>query len=188
MSAVPDSPAPALDVPGEGQLRAILRTNMGEIEVELLEGEAPRTVTTFVALATGAVEWTTPAGEKSRAPLYKGTLFHRVVPGALIQGGDPAGDGRGGPGWRWRDEASALALSHDRPGVLSMANAGPDSNGSQFFLTEVPLPDLDGRHAVFGWVTSGLDVITRIARTPRNQNDRPLTPVKLKEVVVFRRP
>lgn len=187
MSDIPDTPAPPVEVPGDGTLRALLKTNHGEIEIELFERDAPRTVANFVALATGTVDWTTPAGQATRAPLYRGVLFHRVIPGALIQGGDPAGDGRGGPGWRWRDEPSALALRHDRPGILSMANAGPDSNGSQFFITEAPFPELDGRHGVFGAVTAGMDVVARISRTPRNQNDRPLTPVKLKEVVVFRR-
>lgn len=181
-----DTPAPQVNVPGEGPLRALLRTSMGEVEVELFEREAPRTVANFVALASGAVEWKRPTGEKTRDPLYKGLIFHRVLPGMLVQGGDPKGDGSGGPGYAWKDEPSALKLRHDRPGLLSMANRGADTNGSQFFLTLVPFPELDGKHAVFGRIVAGLDVVERIARTPRNQNDKPLTPVKLREVQVYR--
>ncbi|MFZ5481932.1 MAG: peptidylprolyl isomerase [Myxococcota bacterium] len=184
--STPDSPAPPVDVPGEGQLKALFRTTMGDIEIELFEKEAPRTVANFVGLALGKVEWTDPTGKKSSRPLYNGTIFHRVIPQFMVQGGDPQGDGRGGPGFRWKDEPSALRLKHDRPGMLSMANAGPNTNGSQFFLTEVPTPHLDGRHAVFGRVVTGLDLVSKIARVPRNQNDRPLTPVKLSEVVVYR--
>jgi peptidyl-prolyl cis-trans isomerase A (cyclophilin A) len=184
--STPDTPASPVDVPGEGQLKALLRTTMGDIEIELFEKEAPRTVANFVGLALGNVEWTDPTGKKSSRPLYSGTIFHRVIPQFMIQGGDPQGDGRGGPGYRWKDEPSALRLKHDRPGMLSMANAGPNTNGSQFFVTEVPTPHLDGRHAVFGRIVSGLDLVGKIARVPRNQNDRPLTPVKLNEVVVYR--
>lgn len=181
-----DSPAPALDVPGVGPLRCLLRTSMGDLVIELLEADAPRTVANFVALALGRVEWTEPAGTRTRRPLYPGTLFHRVIPQFMIQGGDPQGDGRGGPGWRWADEPSALRLHHDRPGTLSMANAGPDTNGSQFFITELPAPHLDGRHAVFGRVVENLELVSKITRAPRNQNDRPLTPIKLKDVRVWR--
>jgi peptidyl-prolyl cis-trans isomerase A (cyclophilin A) len=181
-----DTPAPPVNVQGEGSLYATLRTNMGDIEVELFEREAPRTVANFVALALGGLEWKKPSGEKTTAPLYKGVLFHRVIPDFMVQCGDPEGKGTGGPGYRWKDEPSALALRHDRGGMLSMANAGPDTNGSQFFITEVPTPHLDGRHAVFGRVVHGLDLVQRIARVPRNQQDRPLTPVKLQEVVVYR--
>ncbi|MDP2315446.1 MAG: peptidylprolyl isomerase [Pseudomonadota bacterium] len=183
---VSDTPAPPLDVPGDGPLHALLRTTMGDIEVELYEKEAPRTVANFVALAQGGLEWKTPTGEKTTAPLYKGVVFHRVIPQFMVQCGDPQGDGRGGPGWKWKDEKSALALKHDRPGILSMANAGPDTNGSQFFITEVPTPHLNGRHAVFGRVVKGLDLVSKITSVPRNQNDRPLTPVKLNEVVIYR--
>ena len=182
----PDSPAPPVDVPGEGVLRALLRTSMGDIEIEFYEEEAPRTVANFVALATGTVPWTDPTGRPSNRPLYNGTIFHRVIPQFMVQGGDPQGDGRGGPGYRWKDEAGALALKHDKPGILSMANAGPNTNGSQFFLTEVPTPHLDGRHGVFGRVIENMDLVTKIARVPRNQSDRPLTPVKINDIVVYR--
>ncbi|MDP2310528.1 MAG: peptidylprolyl isomerase [Pseudomonadota bacterium] len=159
---------------------------MGDIEVELFEADAPRTVATFVAFARGGLEWTSPTGEKTTAPLYKRVVFHRVIPEFMVQCGDPQGDGRGGPGFRWKDEPSALALRHDLPGTLSMANQGPDTNGSQFFITERPTPQLDGKHAVFGKVTAGLDLVAKIAAVPRNQNDRPLTPVKLTEVLIYR--
>lgn len=186
MSEAPDSPAPPLDVPGQGRLRVRLRTTLGEIEAELFEAEAPRTVANFVALALGTVEWTDPKGRTERKPLYPGTLFHRVIPDFMIQGGDPTSTGAGTAGYRWRDEPGALALRHDRPGVLSMANQGrPHTQGCQFFITETPTPHLDGKHGVFGQVTAGLDVVRRIARVPANQG-RPLTPVKLLEVQVFR--
>ena len=181
-----DTPASPVNIPGEGSLRAILRTTMGDVEVELYEKEAPRTVANFVALATGGLEWTRPTGEKTTEPLYKGLIFHRVIPQFMIQCGCPKGEGTTGPGYTWKDEPSALKLCHDRAGILSMANRGPDTNGSQFFVTEVPTPHLDGRHAVFGSVVAGLDLVQRIARVPRNQNDKPLTPVKLQEVVVYR--
>ncbi len=181
-----DTPAPPVNVPGEGTLKGLFRTTLGDIEVEFYEKEAPRTVANFVALAQGGLEWKKPTGEKTTEPLYKGVIFHRVIPQFMVQCGDPQGDGRGGPGFRWKDEASALKLRHDRAGILSMANAGPDTNGSQFFITEVPTPHLDGRHAVFGRVVNGLDIVQKIARVPRNQQDRPLTPVKLTEVVVYR--
>lgn len=181
-----DTPAPPVDVAGTGTLKALLRTSMGDIEVELLEKEAPRTVANFVGLATGRVEWTDPRGRKTTAPLFNGTIFHRVIPGFMVQGGDPQGDGRGGPGYRWKDEPSALKLRHDRPGLMSMANAGPDTNGSQFFLTEVPTPWLDGKHAIFGRVVDNLALVTTIANVRRGPGDRPVTPVTLNEVRIYR--
>ena len=187
LGGAPDSPAPPVQIPGDGQLMARLCTTMGDIDVELVEKEAPRTVANFVALATGGVEWTDPSGRRRKDSLYANTIFHRVIPDFMIQGGDPAGKGTGGPGFKWKDEASALKLKHDRPGVLSMANAGPNTNGSQFFLTEVPTPWLDGKHAVFGYVVSGLDLVQRITRVPRNQQDRPVDPIKLKAVEIYRR-
>ena len=184
----PDTPAPSIEllVPGAGELRATFQTSMGDISVRLLEKEAPRTVANFVALATGQVEWTDPAsGQKTSRPLYSGTQFHRVIPDFMIQGGCPLGRGTGGPGWKFGDEI-APSLRHDRPGVLSMANAGPNTNGSQFFLCEVPTPWLDGKHAVFGYVTGGQELIARIARVPSGAGNRPLTPVTLNQVAVFR--
>jgi peptidyl-prolyl cis-trans isomerase A (cyclophilin A) len=181
-----DTPAPPVNVPGDGPLRGLLVTTLGDIEVEFYEKEAPRTVANFVGLSLGGVPWKTPTGQTTTEPLYKGVTFHRVIPQFMVQCGDPQGDGRGGPGFRWKDEASALKLKHNTPGVLSMANAGPDTNGSQFFITEVPTPHLDGRHAVFGRVIKGLDVVKKITGVPRNQSDKPLTPVKLTEVKIYR--
>jgi len=159
-----DTPAPPVDVPGTGALTAKFITSMGDIECTLHEKETPRTVANFVALATGTVEWTKPDGKKTKDPLYSGTVFHRVIPDFMIQGGCPQGTGTGGPGWRFADECRPN-LRHDGPGVLSMANAGPGTNGSQFFITEVATPWLDGKHTVFGKVTKGVELVGKIART-----------------------
>ncbi len=186
MTLNPDTPAPAVDIAGTGTLIATFDTSLGEIVVELFEKEAPRTVANFVALATGAVEWTKPNGQKTSEPLYSNTIFHRVIPEFMIQGGDPTGTGRGGPGYRFGDEINP-ALKHDRPGVLSMANAGPNTNGSQFFLCEVPTPWLDGRHAVFGATLEGHDIIKKITHSPRDGSDKPKTDIRLNEVRISRR-
>ncbi|MCB9677836.1 MAG: peptidylprolyl isomerase [Alphaproteobacteria bacterium] len=158
----PDTPAPPVSIEGSGQLKARFVTSRGNIEADLYENKVPRTVANFVALATGAVQWTMPNGQKSNEPLYKNLVFHRVIPDFMIQCGCPQGDGRGGPGYRFGDEIDR-SLVHDVPGILSMANAGPNTNGSQFFITEVPTPWLDGKHAVFGKVTKGLELVTTIA-------------------------
>jgi peptidyl-prolyl cis-trans isomerase A (cyclophilin A) len=158
-----DTPAPPVSIPGHGTLMARFVTSAGSIEAELFEKQVPRTVANFVALATGAVEWTTPKGAKTSEPLYKNIVFHRVIPDFMIQCGCPEGTGRGSPGYRFRDEI-VPALKHDVPGVLSMANSGPNTNGSQFFITEVPTPWLDGKHAVFGKVTGNLALVAKIAR------------------------
>lgn len=185
MSVSPDTPAPAVDVPGEGTLYATFKTSEGDIKVELFEKQAPRTVANFVALATGKVEWTRPDGQKTNEPLYSNTIFHRVIPEFMIQGGDPTGTGRGGPGYRFGDEIDPT-LKHDRPGVLSMANAGPGTNGSQFFLCEIPTPWLDGRHAVFGATVEGLELISQITHKPRDAQDRPKEDIKLHEIAISR--
>ena len=161
----PDTPAPdvATMIPGPGELRAIFKTSAGDITVKLYESECPRTVANFVALAMGKVEWTDPkSGQKTSRPLYSGTVFHRVIPQFMIQGGCPLGAGTGGPGWRFADEIHPK-LRHTGPGILSMANAGKNTNGSQFFLCEVATPHLDGKHAVFGQAISGVELIARIA-------------------------
>ena len=183
----PDTPAPpAIElVEGSGQLMCRFKTSMGDMVAELYEEKAPRTVANFVALATGGVEWTTPAGEKSSDPLYSGTIFHRVIQNFMLQGGDPTGTGRGGPGWRFKDEFTP-ELRHTGKGILSMANAGPNTNGSQFFICQVPTPHLDGRHTVFGRVVEGLEVIDAIAGVPKGAMDRPSDDVVLNEVEVYR--
>jgi peptidyl-prolyl cis-trans isomerase A (cyclophilin A) len=158
------SPAQSFDVPGEGELRVRISTSKGDIEARLFENEAPLTVANFVGLATGQSTWIDPyTAEEVSRPFYDGLVFHRVIPEFMIQTGCPLGRGTGGPGYRFADEFGP-GLRHDRPGLLSMANAGPNTNGSQFFITEVPTPWLDGKHAIFGEVVSGGDLILEIAR------------------------
>ena len=167
---------------------AVFDTTQGKIVCRLFEKEAPQTVANFIGLAEGTKEWTDPkTGQKVKRPLYDGSLFHRVIPDFMIQGGDPEGNGTGGPGYKFADEFSP-ALKHDKPGRLSMANAGPNTNGSQFFITEKPTPWLDGRHTIFGEVVEGMDVVSKIARVPRGANDRPSTDVVMKKVTILRQP
>lgn len=167
-------------------LYATLKTSMGVIVVQLFEDKAPKTVENFVGLATGSKEWTDPrTGQKVKQPLYNGTIFHRVIPGFMIQGGDPLGRGTGGPGYRFADEFNP-ALRHNKAGILSMANAGPNTNGSQFFITLAPTPHLDNRHSVFGEVVQGQEVVVAIGNTPRGANDRPLKDAVLQEVIISR--
>jgi len=145
-------------VPGEGELRATFRTSMGEFTVQLFEAVAPNTVSSFVGLATGQGEWIDPrTGQPGVGPFYEGVVFHRVIEGFVIQGGDRMGTGRGDPGYRFDDECTPQ-LRHDGPGVLSMANAGPGTNGSQFFITHVETSWLDGKHTVFGKVAGPADM------------------------------
>jgi peptidyl-prolyl cis-trans isomerase A (cyclophilin A) len=184
---VPEANFPQIQVPGEGQLYARLQTSLGDVVVKLEEQKAPDTVKNFVGLATGTQEWKDPASGqiKKGVPLYDGTIFHRVIPDFMIQGGCPLGQGTGNPGYRFKDEFHP-ELRHSGPGILSMANSGPASNGSQFFITEGPTPHLDNRHSVFGKTVVGQDVVRKIATTPRGRNDRPNVEVVLKKVEVFR--
>ncbi len=184
MSISPDTPAPPVNVPGAGDLHATLKTSLGDIKIKLHEKEAPRTVANFVALASGTVEWS-DRGKKTSRPLYSGTIFHRVIPDFMIQGGDPEGTGRGGPGYRFADEIHA-SLSHDGPGVLSMANAGPSTNGSQFFITLKATNWLDGKHAVFGRVVAGQDVVEAIGAVDRDRSDKPRKDVTITEIAISR--
>lgn len=143
---------------------ATFHTSMGDIVIELYEKQAPKTVANFVALARGEREWVDPtSGKRTSRPLYDGTIFHRVIPEFMIQGGDPLGNGTGGPGYRFTDEF-VRELKFDRPGLLAMANSGPNTNGSQFFITEVPTPWLTGKHTIFGTVVSGQELVPQIAR------------------------
>ncbi|MEM7495174.1 MAG: peptidylprolyl isomerase [Myxococcota bacterium] len=162
-----------------------LREFLGTIVAELYWQQAPRTVLNFYRLS-GAGPWVNPrTGERMETPLYQKTLFHRVIPNFMIQGGDPLGSGMGGPGYSFADEFDG-ELRHDAPGILSMANAGPNTNGSQFFITEAPTPHLDGRHSVFGKVVDGLALVGRIARVERDARDMPLTKVVLEQVKIKR--
>ncbi|MBK9517194.1 MAG: peptidylprolyl isomerase [Anaeromyxobacter sp.] len=141
---------------------ATFETSAGKIGVKLLAARAPKTVENFVGLATGAKEWTDPTGQKTKRPLYDNTIFHRVIPNFMIQGGDPRGNGTGDPGYRFADEFHPDDAF--RPGILAMANSGPNTNGSQFFITEVATTHLNGRHTIFGEVVCGLDLVGKIAR------------------------
>jgi peptidyl-prolyl cis-trans isomerase A (cyclophilin A) len=170
----------------KGPLYATVKTSMGDIVVHLFDDKAPKTVANFVDLATGKKEWVDPkTGDKTNRPLYNGTIFHRVIPDFMIQGGDPLGNGTGGPGYRFEDEFNP-ELRHSKAGILSMANAGPNTNGSQFFITVKPTPWLDGRHTVFGEVVKGQEVVNAIVNAPRGPNDKPLKDIVIKEIIVSR--
>lgn len=170
----------------KGPVYATLKTSMGDIVIQLFDDKAPKTVANFVGLATGTKEWIDPkTGEKVKRPLYNGTIFHRVIPGFMIQGGDPLGNGTGSPGYRFEDEFSR-ELRHSKGGILSMANAGPNTNGSQFFITLGPTPHLDGRHSVFGEVVKGQEIVVAIGNVSRDFRDRPIKDVVLKEIVISR--
>ncbi len=170
---------PPVTLPSDPGLYAVIYTSMGNIVCQLFEKDAPNTVANFRGLATGSKPWTDQeTGKLKRTPLYSGTTFHRVIPGFMIQGGDPLGTGYGSPGYQFDDEISA-ELTFDRPGVLAMANSGPNTNGSQFFITVAPQSRLDGHYSVFGQVVSGQEVANAISEVPRDENDKPLTPVKI---------
>ncbi len=165
---------------------AVFDTSLGKIVVRLFEKEAPQTVGNFVGLAEGTKEFTDPkTGKKAKRPFYDGLIFHRVIPQFMIQGGCPLGTGTGDPGYRFADEFHS-SLRHDKPGKLSMANAGPGTNGSQFFITVAPTPWLDNRHTIFGEVVEGMDIAVKISETPRGPNDKPKQPVEMKTVKIER--
>ncbi|MBO8193256.1 peptidylprolyl isomerase [Streptomyces oryzae] len=171
------------------QLHATLKTNHGDIRVQLFPNHAPKTVKNFVELAEGSREWTNPeTGEKTTAKLYDGTVFHRVISGFMIQGGDPLGNGTGGPGYEFGDEIHP-DLAFTKPYLLAMANAGPGTNGSQFFITVGATSWLTGKHTIFGEVTdkAGQEVVDKISNTQTNpRTDRPLQDVVLESVVIER--
>jgi len=153
-----------------GIMKAKIETNVGVIEIELYKDKAPKTVENFTTLA--------------KKGFYDGIIFHRVIPQFMIQTGDPTGTGMGGPGYTFKDEFNKT-LRHDKPGVVSMANAGPNTNGSQFFITTVPTPWLDDRHSVFGQVISGMDVVSKIEKAPRDRNDKPLETIKMEKITII---
>lgn len=162
----------------------MIYTSIGNIVCQLFEQEAPKTVANFRGLATGTKTWTDPAtGKPKHTPLYSGTMFHRVIPGFMIQGGDPVGDGTGSPGYKFDDEIAPNRV-FDRPGILAMANSGPNTNGSQFFITVAPAEHLNGHYSVFGQVASGQDVADAISKVPRDENDKPNTPVKIIAIAI----
>jgi peptidyl-prolyl cis-trans isomerase A (cyclophilin A) len=174
-------------VPGEGRIHMTLATSMGDIHCTLYDDLVPLTVSNFVGLATGVKTFIDPAtGQPTRRRFYDGLIFHRVIPEFMIQGGDPLGNGTGDPGYRFNDEFNPT-LRHDRPGTLSMANSGPNTNGSQFFITEVPTAHLNDRHTVFGHCDD-VDVVQRIARVPTGPRDQPLEPVVIETVLFERQP
>lgn len=176
----------AVAFPSEPGLYAAIYTSMGDIVCRLFESSAPKTVANFVGLATGSKAWTNPqTGKLSHSPLYSGTLFHRVIPGFMIQGGDPLGDGTGTPGYEFQDEIDPKR-TFDHPGVLAMANSGPNTNGSQFFITVAPETYLDGHYSIFGEVVSGQDVADSISQVPRNSDDKPLKPVTIQRIAIRR--
>jgi peptidyl-prolyl cis-trans isomerase A (cyclophilin A) len=166
---------------------ATFDTSEGTIVCRLFEKEAPKTVKNFTDLAEGKRDWTHPvSGKKSTDRLYDGTIFHRVIPNFMIQGGDPAGNGMGGPGYQFEDETRGSPHSFDKPGKLAMANAGPNTNGSQFFITVAPTAWLTGKHTIFGEVVEGQDVVNKITAVPRNRQDRPNKDVVLQSVTIER--
>ena len=171
------------DTPG---LYAVIYTSMGNIVCRLFEKEAPKTVANFRGLATGSKPWKDPdTGAMKRQPLYSGTTFHRVIPQFMIQGGDPLGNGEGDPGYEFGDEINP-SLNFDRPGVLAMANHGPNTDGCQFFITVAPAPHLNGHYTIFGEVVSGQEVANAISQVPRNEDDKPLMPVKILRIAIRR--
>ena len=166
---------------------AVFTTSEGKITVRLFETDAPITVKNFIELAEGAKEWTHPVTRaKSTARLYDGTIFHRVIPDFMIQGGDPAGTGMGGPGYRFQDETKGSPHQFDKPGKLAMANSGPNTNGCQFFITVAPTLWLTGKHTIFGEVVEGQEIVTKISLVPRGGQDKPHKPVVLESVVIER--
>jgi peptidyl-prolyl cis-trans isomerase A (cyclophilin A) len=167
-------------------LYAIFETSQGEVVVKLFEKEAPKTVANFTGLADGSKEWIdVRLAKKEKKPFYDGLTFHRVIPKFMIQGGCPLGNGTGGPGYKFEDEFHP-SLRHDKPGKLSMANSGPNTNGSQFFITVAATPWLDDKHSIFGEVVEGMDNVMKISNVGRDSGDRPKTPVILQHVRIER--
>jgi peptidyl-prolyl cis-trans isomerase A (cyclophilin A) len=167
-------------------LYAIFETSQGEVVVKLFEKEAPKTVANFTGLADGSKEWIdVRLAKKEKKPFYDGLTFHRVIPKFMIQGGCPLGNGTGGPGYKFEDEFHP-SLRHDKPGKLSMANSGPNTNGSQFFITVAATPWLDDKHSIFGEVVEGMDNVMKISNVSRDSGDRPKTPVILQRVRIER--
>jgi peptidyl-prolyl cis-trans isomerase A (cyclophilin A) len=166
-------------------LYAHFTTSEGNFTARLFDAETPKTVANFTGLADGSKEWTDPrSGKKVKQPYYDGTVFHRVIDGFMIQGGDPLGQGTGGPGYTFADEFHPK-LRHSKAGLLSMANRGPNTNGGQFFITLAATPWLDDKHTVFGEITEGMDVVKKIGSTATSKpGDRPLKPITVEKVTI----
>ncbi len=180
----PEPSLPPVTLPSDPGEYAVIYTSAGTIVCRLFKEEAPKTVANFVGLAKGTKTWTNPAtGKIMHSALYSGTTFHRVIPGFMIQGGDPEGTGEGSPGYKFEDEISPNR-HFDKPGVLAMANSGPNTNGSQFFITVAPAEHLEGHYSIFGEVVSGQDVADAISQVPRDENDKPNTPVKVIKIAI----
>ena len=162
-----------------------MKTSKGDIHIRLFNDRAPKTVENFLGLATGTKAWTNPKTGKQEEgkSMYEGTIFHRCIPNFMIQGGDPTGTGMGGPGYRFEDEFHQ-SLKFDRPGLLAMANAGPNTNGSQFFITVVPTSWLNNKHTIFGEVIEGMKVVEDIINAPKGAQDRPKEPVSIVSILV----
>jgi peptidyl-prolyl cis-trans isomerase A (cyclophilin A) len=167
-----------------GMTTATFDTSEGTFKVKLFDDKAPNTVANFVGLAEGTKEWTDPkTGQKVSKPFYDGLIFHRVIDGFMIQGGCPMGNGMGGPGYKFTDEFGP-GLRHDKPALLSMANSGPNTNGSQFFITLAPTPWLDNKHAIFGEVVEGADIVQKIGKTRTGAQDRPAKDIVINSVKI----
>ena len=168
-------------------MSAVIETSMGKIVCKLYPDKTPETVANFAGLAEGTKEWIDPStGQKVKKNFYDGLMFHRVIPNFMIQGGDPAGTGFGGPGYQFEDETKGAPHSFDKPGKLAMANSGPNTNGSQFFITIAPTQWLTGKHTIFGEVVEGYEVAEKIVAAPRNRQDKPLKDAVVKSVVIER--
>jgi len=186
-AAAPAKPAAPTAPAREPGLYATITTSMGPIVCILYEKESPITVKNFTALARGGKPWTDPkTGQKVTRALYTGTTFHRVIPGFMIQGGDPLGTGMGDGGLTPIPDEFSPSLTFDKPGRLAMANAGPRTGTCQFFITEVPTPHLNGKHTIFGQVVEGQDLVTKIANVPKDATDKPKTPVKIVSIKITR--
>ena len=166
-------------------LYAHFTTSEGNFTARLFDAETPNTVANFTGLADGSKEWTDPrSGQRVKQPYYNGTVFHRVIADFMIQGGDPLGQGTGGPGYNFGDEFRPT-LRHSKAGILSMANRGPNTNGGQFFITLVPTPWLDDKHSIFGEIVEGMDVVKKIGSTPTSKpGDKPLKPITVQSVTI----
>jgi len=166
---------------------AVFNTSLGKITCRLFESDAPITVKNFTDLAEGKKSWKdNVSGKGGSGPLYDGTIFHRVIPSFMIQGGDPSGTGMGGPGYKFQDETKGSPHKFDTPGKLAMANSGPNTNGSQFFITVAPTTWLTGNHTIFGEVVEGQDVVDKVTAAPRSRQDKPNTDIVLESITIER--